>query len=1001
MAHPRHRILTASPLLLDTGSTNPGSRMAHRNAAFLALSFMAVNGNIQTKKTFDYEVDPRRFELVVECRDAADLAVARATLVINILDKEEPPECLNEAFVKGTAVKSIDENHPMLVPVYSVEARDPDEGNLLTYSLVSESSAPTPDGNFFSVDPTNGVVSRTSANPLDFDEGYHTCQLKIQVKDRSDLSCEGMVTIEIQDLNDEPPEFVKYPGDTIEVSESAIVGTMITTVQATDKDAGSKVTYSFAVPQEMFTLDPDLGALTLRKKLDFDNPANPKTYPLLMKATDNDAMHTSFYTLSIVVLNENEPPACDPGFSAGVSLIVMETLPANAVVYRILASDPDEGEDIKFEVLDWMEGTDIYFYLNEDSGVISTTAVPLDYEKDPKIFAMVVSATDKTADPKSCTGTLTFNIMNDNDEAPIFINVPANRITFPENRPAGTVLYDLRATDRDVDDGVHYEFIKPYRGLSINEDTGDITLAFPLDYEDQSIPPMRTVTVRAYDNDRVHSSTAQITFSLLDLNDNPPRCEDDVMVVTFAETTPIGTSLLRLKCTDDDILAPNNVLQYSMELDDHSTNKFTLEGDEVTLGPNGLDYDSLTFSGMQFTHILIIRVSDRGEPPLTSIVTVFVRVTRVNEFEPEPRENVFTVAENSVLGTLVGTVRFTDRDWPFNNLKYTVVGDDFGSPPRFYIEPDTGIIKVLNALDREEKAQYTARIQATDLNNDKEPDPLRQLSRIAVVTINIQNVNDEPPVCDPEHYKALIYSTDKAPFLRLRCSDKDSPNDQLGYAITGGNGVNRFTLQRAGDDPPFLATSQNFQYHVFEGIQDPTVFQLLIQVTDEVGGNPAARLTSTATVIVEVIPWTTTVATKPTTTTTTSVTTSVLVKLAYVWNPDTWFPAILALTGVLLLLCLYAVSWGLLKESPKYGRFFPQCHGCKKKPPNDPFQNKNTGLREAEPIERPLKPSEKSTVLPGNPFPSTIYDGRAVDIATGKHYLFNSKTGESQWLNHT
>lgn len=56
---------------------------------------------------------------------------------------------------------------------------------------------------------------------------------------------------------------------------------------------------------------------------------------------------------------------------------------------------------------------------------------------------------------------------------------------------------------------------------------------------------------------------------------------------------------------------------------------------------------------------------------------------------------------------------------------------------------------------------------------------------------------------------------------------------------------------------------QNFQYNVFEGIEDPTLFQLLIKVTDELGGNKALQLSTTATVIIHVVPWTTTI---PTTT---------------------------------------------------------------------------------------------------------------------------------------
>lgn len=93
------------------------------------------------------------------------------------------------------------------------------------------------------------------------------------------------------------------------------------------------------------------------------------------------------------------------------------------------------------------------------------------------------------------------------------------------------------------------------------------------------------------------------------------------------------------------------------------------------------------------------------------------------------------------------------------------------------------------------------------------------------------------------------------------------------YFITSlslGNTNNQFTLWREGAESPFLATRQDFQYDLLEGAQDVMTFQLLIEVTDELGGNAASQLTATTMVIIHVLPWTTiqpTTSTKPATTT--------------------------------------------------------------------------------------------------------------------------------------
>ncbi|XP_017739468.1 PREDICTED: desmocollin-2-like [Rhinopithecus bieti] len=157
------------------------------------------------------------------------------------------------------------------------------------------------------------------------------------------------------------------------------------------------------------------------------------------------------------------------------------------------------------------------------------------------------------------------------------------------------------------------------------------------------------------------------------------------------------------------------------------------------IGPRHLDFDNAIFAGMHFKHTLFVKVSDEGSPVLSTIITVIVRVSRINELNPIGTASAFTfsVFEHSPIDTLVGKVTFTDADWPFNNMKHTIVGGNLGTPPKFYIEPDTGVIKLLDSLDRETESQYKIAVKVTDLDNDAIPDPLRQRSGTAQVTINV------------------------------------------------------------------------------------------------------------------------------------------------------------------------------------------------------------------------------------------------------------------------
>ncbi|XP_069621251.1 cadherin-related family member 4-like [Ranitomeya imitator] len=958
-------------------------------------------GVITATRHFDFEdPSPNFYEFQVSSTNRL-LGGSDSTVFTVIIENViEPPICGLEFQAKRES-RVIDENFAMFTPIYQVPAKNEDGKDDLTFAVESETSGPTQNGLFFDVDKRTGLVFRNTSEPLDYDAGYEEFRLLISATAPSGLSCEGGLVIYIKDLNDEAPKFVKIENDTIYVPENTLIGSILEVFEAIDRDAGSRITYAFPVETNLFKMNEVSGALTLLQPMDYDHPDNHTAYSLVV--TVSDGVHTDMYPFHIVIENVDEPPECDPAFSTGTGIIlaVPETFPILTKLYTVLAKDPDEGDDVIFEVTHASPLFDVFFVLNSNTGVISTTDKHLNYESDPKKVVISIKVRNVKPNPMFCTGLITITLQNENDEEPVYQNLPNKPIDIPENLPPGSIVLKLQATDRDIGDNVHYEFFTTYPGLFIDEDSGEIKIAYVLDYEDPNIVHEQRLIVHAFDNDRVHITAAELTVRLIDVNDNYPQCEGYPNMIQVAETTAINSPLLQIVCVDKDIEEPNNVLSYKMNpLDEFSAKKFTLIGNTIISGPMALDYDDVEFAGMQFRHILLIDVSDSGTPSLTSTVTVIVRVTRVNEFYPNSSTNVFNVFENSPVDSLVGRAKFTDIDWPFDNIKFTFAGGDYGSPPKFYIEPDTGIIKVRDTLDFEKKNKYSITVQAVDLNNDIEADPLKQKKNSELVTINIINVNDEAPVCSPAYYEKIIYSTRKTPVLNLQCSDKDSPDHQLSYTIISENKANRFTLEMDDEGFPTIISTQNFQYNVFDGIQDPTVFQLLIEVTDERGGNRALQLSTTATVIIHVVPWTTTIRAETLEPTSMQVTTAVLVRTSYFWHPDNWFPAVITITAALFLLCLYALAWGTLKDVPQYSKFFPTCQKNQQPKPlnfsnnnltNPTINNQNVPINNSQSNENP-------NFLPQYPTAPGIFDGRAVDPVSGSHFLFNSSTGQTQWV---
>ncbi|XP_059510776.1 protocadherin Fat 4-like isoform X2 [Stegostoma tigrinum] len=879
------------------------------------FSIDPVTGILTTRKVLDYDSSTtlRSYPLQVFAIDKGFNTVT-VTLTILLQPVNEPPVCTSPQFVQGTATVEIDENYSNLKSIYQVNATDPDIDDSMTFSIESQESSPVTGGYLFSIDPDTGIVFRNSTTLLDYDNTYHLFTLKIVVNDEGSpapqMSCKGVLTITVNNLDDEAPIITPVPSDTIHTKEEVIIGTVLVKMEASDLDESDNVFFEFIDPQPLFSIDVDSGDIVLQMRLDYDSPDVAKVHLLPIRAYDNNRRHSSTYTLTVSVDDMDEAPVCDPAFTvgAGVSLVIPENFPTSASVYQILAADPDASDSIQFSITDETTGTAQYFTLDSNSGLISRSSVsPLDYEDGLTRFQMRVEVTEVgKSSPKSCTGSITINLENLNDESPLFSAISPNPLTINESLPRGTLVIKVSATDKDVDDVIYYEFVKTYAGFLIEEDTGEIKVAYPMDYDDLDTLTTSVLEIRAYDLDRVHSSTATLTVHIADINDNPPQCSRYLYITELAETSPEGTPVASLNCWDNDRTAANNILKYTMILDAYSPGRFNIADNEITIGSSLLQYDDSSFGAVHFQHVIFVKVEDNGIPRLTSTSTVIVKVTRVNEQNPSSESRTFNIFEDSPIGALVGKAKFTDDDLPTNNIKYSIVGGNSDVPPKFYIESNSGRIRLLNALDRETQDIYILTVKAEDMNNDQQTDPLRQRRSSATVTVNVMNVNDEPPVCDPEYYEQTIYSTITSPFIQLQCSDKDSPDHELSYSIVGENTQNLFELQRPDNNPAKVASTQRFQFNIIQGIEQPKEYTLLIQVTDEFGRDKHQQLTSTATVVIHVVPWTTT---QPTTSTTTEFTTSVLTITSLYWSPEQWFVAVLTLAGALTVLAVSGIAW--------------------------------------------------------------------------------------------
>ncbi|MER2626148.1 MAG: Ig-like domain-containing protein, partial [Accumulibacter sp.] len=164
-----------------------------------------------------------------------------------------------------------------------------------------------------------------------------------------------------------------------------------------------------------------------------------------------------------------------------------------------------------------------------------------------------------------------------------------------------------------------------------------------------------------------------------------------------------------------------------------------------------------------------VQVTDDGAPPQSGTATVTINLTNVNE-APVVNPVTFSLAENSVNGTAVGTATFTDFETGQTHTFAITAGNTGGA---FAINTTSGQITVANstALDFEITPSFGLTVQVTDSGSPAE-------SGTATITVNLTDVN-EPPVANPQS----VTITEDTP-VTITLTGSDPENQTLSFIPT-------------------------------------------------------------------------------------------------------------------------------------------------------------------------------------------------------------------------
>ena len=443
---------------------------------------------------------------------------------------------------------------------------------------------------------------------------------------------ETNVGITVQDVNDNKPVFAEadylfmVPAST---SNIAVIGRVIATDQD-DLGPNSKIVYSFRESSEFFSIDSTSGEILTRKKLDNHLTTRTRTveneYLLQVNAEDNGQPPLrSTCQVKILLVDENLHP---PQFTKrDYTIPIPAAAQPGLQVVQVNAVDTlDTGlnSEVKYIIKPSQDSAN--FGIDSSTGMIS-----LKNRIENRAYMLTVVAQDKGV--PTLSDSVIVNIMPSgvNQYSPVF-SVSNTQIIIPEDRPVGSSIIQLSATDRDegINGMIRYGILGGNQAdmFDVNEQSGEILIKKPLDYDIES---RFVLIVEARDlGYSSRAANATLNIKLTDVNDNIPFFKQNQYDAYLEENKPAGSSVITMHAVDIDSSRYGKVV-YTI-VDPGMKDFFEIDSATGLVRSVAVfDYEVSTEYRMEVT--ATNRENQRSVAGANSTVLV-VHITGANEFYP-------------------------------------------------------------------------------------------------------------------------------------------------------------------------------------------------------------------------------------------------------------------------------------------------------------------------------------------------------------------------------
>ena len=410
----------------------------------------------------------------------------------------------------------------------------------ITYSIQQSTTDPSSSRHFFLRSDTGELEVAAWFSSL----GEH--RLMVEARSDSHPPVQVEVVVRVVRESDTAPRFESEAYE-LSVPESQAVGRDFSVIQASPLSSSPS---SYAIISDTsggaFSISSRSGLLSLARSLDREEVAS---YSLMVRYMNDVGFIDAIVIVNVLDTNDNAP-----NFSSSFyNVSIPEDLAVSTSITTISALDPDEGSNAMVQyTLAGSESTP--FTLDPQSGILSVSA-SLDYERESSYQFAAVATDMGSPTPNNSTVTILVNIININDECPLFessyyvVDIPS-----APPPPSGQPVLSVAAFDPDgLEGGVTYSLSPTGSSpdanvFSLDSGTGEITVV-----GDVSSSGLYFLNISASNSSCVTPEAfALVEIRVVDVNDHSPVFAMPCNAV-LRENPPISTVVTTLNATDEDV----------------------------------------------------------------------------------------------------------------------------------------------------------------------------------------------------------------------------------------------------------------------------------------------------------------------------------------------------------------------------------------------------------------------------------------------------------------